>query len=73
MVKVDSGPERLQEDFLAKTRTLGFIVYPGDLKNTAVTHARRLVITATVLVWDDMMCQAAEIIMVHENCVAYFL
>ena len=28
MVKVDSGPGRLQEDFLANTRTLGFIAYP---------------------------------------------
>ncbi len=72
MVKVDSRPGRLQEDFLAKARTLGFIVYPGVPNNTAVTRARRLVITVTVLVWDDKMCQAAEILMVHENCVSFF-
>ncbi len=36
MVKVDSGPGRLQEDFLAKARTLGFIVYPGVPNYTAV-------------------------------------
>ncbi len=72
MVKVDSGPGRLQEDFLAKARTLGFSVYPGVPNNTAVTRARRFVITATILVWDDKMCQAAEILMAHENCVSFF-
>ena len=72
MVKVVSGPGRLQENFLVKARTLGFIVYPGVPNDTAVTRARRLVITATVLVWDDKMCQAAEILMVHENCVLVF-
>ncbi len=56
MVKVDSGPGRLQEDFLAKAGTLGFIVYRAVPNDTAVTRARRLVITATVLVWDDKMC-----------------
>ena len=56
MVKVDSVPGRLQEDFLANARTLGFIVYPGVPNYTAVTRARRLVITVTVLVWDDKMC-----------------
>ena len=56
MVKVDSGPGRLQEDFLDKALTLGFIVYPGVPNNTAVTRARRLVITVTILVWDDKMC-----------------
>ena len=56
MVKVDSGPGRLQENFLANARTLGFIVYPGVPNNTAVTRARRLVITVTILVWDDKMC-----------------
>ena len=73
MVKVDSGPGRLQEDFLANARTLGFIfiVYPVEPNNTAVTRTRRLVITVTIMVWDDMMCQAAEIFMVHENCVSF--
>ena len=33
-------------------------------------HAGRWVISATVAVWDDKMCQAAEILMVRENCVA---
>ena len=69
---MDSRSGRLQEDFLAKARTLGFIVYPGVPNNTAVTRTRRLVITVTVLVWDDMMCQAVEILMVHENCVSFF-
>eukprot|EP00804_Cyclotella_cryptica_P026199 CCRYP_009772-RA/>CCRYP_009772-RA protein AED:0.17 eAED:0.17 QI:0/0/0/1/0/0/3/0/383 len=36
MVKVDSGPGRLQEDFLAEARTLGLIVYPGVPNTTAV-------------------------------------
>ena len=31
MVKVDSGPGKLQENFLAEARTVGFIVYPGVL------------------------------------------
>ncbi len=72
MVKVDSRPGRLQEDFLAKARTLGFIVYPGVSNNTAVTCTRRLVINATSLVWDDKMCQAAEILMAHENGISFF-
>jgi hypothetical protein len=38
MVKVDSGHGRLQEDFLAEARTLGFIVYPGIPNTTAVTQ-----------------------------------
>ena len=38
MVKVDSGPGRLQENFLAEARTLGFIVYPGVPNTTAVTQ-----------------------------------
>ena len=38
MVKVDSGPRRLQEHFLAEARTLGFIVYPGVANTTAVTQ-----------------------------------
>eukprot|EP00804_Cyclotella_cryptica_P011512 CCRYP_017062-RA/>CCRYP_017062-RA protein AED:0.20 eAED:0.24 QI:0/0/0/1/0/0/3/0/320 len=38
MVKVDSGPGRLQEDFLAQARTLGFIVYHGVPNTTAVTQ-----------------------------------
>eukprot|EP00804_Cyclotella_cryptica_P030789 CCRYP_015049-RA/>CCRYP_015049-RA protein AED:0.35 eAED:0.50 QI:0/0/0/1/0/0/3/0/173 len=38
MVKVDSRPGRLQEDFLAEARTLGFIVYPGVPNTTAVTQ-----------------------------------
>jgi hypothetical protein len=38
MVKVDSGPVRLQENFLHEARTLGFIVYPGVPNNTAVTQ-----------------------------------
>ena len=40
MVKVDSGPGRLQEDFLAEARTLGFIVYPGVSNITEVTQKR---------------------------------
>ena len=47
-------------------------MYPGVPNNTAVTHARRLVTNAIILVWDDKMCQAAEILMVHENCVSFF-
>ena len=38
MVKVDSGPVRLEENFLAEARTLGFIVYPGVPNTTAVTQ-----------------------------------
>ena len=38
MVKVDSGPERLEIDFLAKTRPSGFIIYPSVLNTTAVTQ-----------------------------------
>ena len=38
MVKVDSGPGRLQENFLAEARTHGFIVYPGVPNTTAVTQ-----------------------------------
>ena len=38
MVKVDSGPGRLQEDFSAKARTLGFIVYPGVPNNSSYMH-----------------------------------
>jgi hypothetical protein len=38
MVKVDSGPGWLQENILAKARTLGFIVYPGVPNTTAVTQ-----------------------------------
>ena len=69
---MDNRPGRLQENILAKARTLGFIVYPGLPNNIAVTRTRRLVITATMLVWDDQMCQAAEILMAHENCVSFF-
>ena len=38
MVKVDRRPGRLQENFLAKARTLGFIVYPGVPNNSSYMH-----------------------------------
>ena len=38
IVKVDSRPGRLQEDFLAEARALEFIVYPGVPNTTAVTQ-----------------------------------
>ena len=39
MVKVDSGPGRLNVNLLAKLRLLGFCLYPGVSKNTtAVTQ-----------------------------------
>ena len=38
MVKVDSGPGRLQANFLAEARTLGYIVYPGVPNITSVTQ-----------------------------------
>ncbi len=38
IVKVDSGCQRLQENFLAEARTLEFIVYPGILNATAITQ-----------------------------------
>jgi len=39
MVKVDSGPGRLNVNLLAKLRLLGFYLYPGVSKNTtAVTQ-----------------------------------
>jgi len=28
--------------------------------------------TYVVLIWEDKMCRTAEILMVHENCVAKF-
>ena len=30
-------------------------------------------ISATIAVWDDKMCRAAEILMVRENCVAILI
>jgi hypothetical protein len=38
MVKVDSGPGRLEVDFLAEARTSGFIIYPSVPNTTAVTQ-----------------------------------
>ena len=38
MVKVDSGPERLEIDFLAEAQTLGFIIYPSVPNTIAVTQ-----------------------------------
>jgi hypothetical protein len=38
VVKVNSGPGRLQENVLAEARTHGFIVYPGISNTTAVTQ-----------------------------------
>ncbi|KAL7474304.1 hypothetical protein ACHAW6_000283, partial [Cyclotella cf. meneghiniana] len=38
IVKVDSGPGRMELGFLAEARTLGFIVYPRVPNTTAVTH-----------------------------------
>ena len=38
MVKVDLRPGRLQDSFLAKARTLGFVTYPGVPNTTAVTQ-----------------------------------
>jgi hypothetical protein len=38
MVKVDSGPGRLEIDFLAEARTSGFIIYPSVPNTTAVTQ-----------------------------------
>ena len=38
VVKVDSGPGRLEIDFLAEARTSGFIIYPSVPNTTAVTQ-----------------------------------
>ncbi len=38
MVKVDSGPGRLEIDFLAEAWTSGFIIYPSVPNTTAVTQ-----------------------------------
>ncbi len=38
MVKVDSGPGRLEIEFLAEARTSGFIIYPSVPNTTAVTQ-----------------------------------
>ncbi len=38
MVKVDSGPGRLEIDFLAEAQTLGFIIYPSVPNTIAVTQ-----------------------------------
>eukprot|EP00804_Cyclotella_cryptica_P024959 CCRYP_015507-RC/>CCRYP_015507-RC protein AED:0.06 eAED:0.04 QI:0/0/0/1/0/0/2/0/553 len=38
IIKVDSGPGRMELGFLAEARTLGFIIYPGVLNTTAVTQ-----------------------------------
>ena len=38
MVKVDSGPGRLEIDFLVEAHTLGFIIYPSDPNTMAVTQ-----------------------------------
>ena len=38
MAKVDSGPGRLQENFLAEARTLWFAMYPGVPNTTAITQ-----------------------------------
>eukprot|EP00804_Cyclotella_cryptica_P007858 CCRYP_001439-RA/>CCRYP_001439-RA protein AED:0.28 eAED:0.18 QI:0/0/0/1/0/0/2/0/291 len=38
MVKVDSGPGRLEIDFLVEARTSGFIIYPSVPNTTAVTQ-----------------------------------
>ena len=38
IIKVDSGPGRMELGFLAEARTLGFIIYPGVPNTTAVTQ-----------------------------------
>jgi hypothetical protein len=38
IMKVDSGPGRMELGFLAEARTLGFIIYPGVPNTTAVTQ-----------------------------------
>ena len=38
MIKVDSGPGRLNKDLLAELRLLGFYLYPGVPNTTAVTQ-----------------------------------
>jgi hypothetical protein len=38
MVKVDSGPGRLEIDYLAEARTLCFIIYPSVPNTMAVTQ-----------------------------------
>ncbi len=38
IMKVDSGPGRMEIGFLAEARTLGFIIYPGVPNTTAVTQ-----------------------------------
>ena len=38
MIKIDSGPGRLNADLLARLQLLGFVLYPGVPKTTAVTQ-----------------------------------
>eukprot|EP00804_Cyclotella_cryptica_P031255 CCRYP_011060-RA/>CCRYP_011060-RA protein AED:0.29 eAED:0.29 QI:0/0/0/1/0/0/3/0/236 len=38
IIKVDSGPGRMELGFLAEARTIGFIMYPGVRNTTAVTQ-----------------------------------
>ena len=38
IMKVDSGPGRMELGFLTEARTLGFIIYPGVPNTTAVTQ-----------------------------------
>eukprot|EP00804_Cyclotella_cryptica_P014587 CCRYP_020639-RA/>CCRYP_020639-RA protein AED:0.30 eAED:0.30 QI:0/0/0/1/0/0/3/0/271 len=38
IMKVDSGPDRMELGFLGEARTLGFIIYPGVPNTTAVTQ-----------------------------------
>ena len=38
MIKVDSGPGRIQEDLLARLKLLGFVLYPGVPNTTAVSQ-----------------------------------
>lgn len=38
MLKVDSGPVRLNPELLVKARTYGFLIYPGVPNTTAVTQ-----------------------------------
>ena len=38
LIKVDSGPGRIQADLLARLRLLGFILYPGVPNTTAVSQ-----------------------------------
>ena len=38
LIKVDSGPGRLNEELLAKLRANGFILYPGVSNTTSVTQ-----------------------------------